>query len=227
MNHSRQPSQEERTITDKANTFSGLIFEWMWALLYPAAYWLIIMAFFCILMIIINVITNEPKYIIYITYVWPFMIFIFSFLWIVTLSTIFISTYFIKILIKTSSDFEASKKNIESLEMILNHTQSILQLIWKIHHVNQLLHFFANKKIITKMNHFLKDYTDNIVGFLWNLRSDLIYRLEEQQQILTSAQYEFDHHISGTTELDQVATLQRQRLDEQIRQFEELQRVLV
>ena len=60
-----------------------------------------------------------------------------------------------------------------------------------------------------------------------DLRSDLATRLTEQQQILECAKSEVEHNITGTPELLAVSEAQQVRLDRQIVQFEELQRVLV
>lgn len=66
-----------------------------------------------------------------------------------------------------------------------------------------------------------------ILEQLLDLRSDLATRLTEQQQILESAKTEVEKNITGTPELLAVSELQKERLDRQIEQFEELQRVLV
>ncbi len=60
-----------------------------------------------------------------------------------------------------------------------------------------------------------------------NLINDLILNTEKQQQSLESAKSEVEKNIAWTTELEQVSELQRARLDKQIEQFEELQKVLV
>jgi hypothetical protein len=57
---------------------------------------------------------------------------------------------------------------------------------------------------------------------LEDLRSDLQLRLTEQQSTLEQAKAEVSND-----ELNRVSKLQRQRLDKQIEQFEELQRVLM
>ncbi len=69
--------------------------------------------------------------------------------------------------------------------------------------------------------------TQYFIEILTDLRSDLTTRLTEQQQILESAKSEVTKNIHWTTELDHVSELQKVRLDRQIEQFEELQRVLV
>jgi hypothetical protein len=62
---------------------------------------------------------------------------------------------------------------------------------------------------------------------LTDLRSDLKIRLTEQQNLLESAKSEVEKNIGGMSALEEVSELQRARLDRQIEQFEELQRVLV
>lgn len=66
-----------------------------------------------------------------------------------------------------------------------------------------------------------------IASILLDLRSDLATRLTEQQQILEWAKSEVQKNIVGTPELLAVSEAQKLRLDRQIEQFEELQRVLV
>ena len=58
-------------------------------------------------------------------------------------------------------------------------------------------------------------------------RTNLSIRLAEQQQTLESAKSEVEKNIIWTTELNKVSELQWARLDKQIEQFEELQRVLM
>lgn len=62
---------------------------------------------------------------------------------------------------------------------------------------------------------------------LIDLRSDLQIRLNEQQKILESARSEFTDNIRWSSELAEVSELQKVRLDKQIEQFEELQKILV
>ncbi len=69
--------------------------------------------------------------------------------------------------------------------------------------------------------------TEYFIEILLDLRSDLATRLTEQQEILEWAKSEVEHNITGTPELLAVSELQKARLDRQIEQFEELQRVLI
>lgn len=66
-----------------------------------------------------------------------------------------------------------------------------------------------------------------ILYALNNLRSDLRLRLKEQQNSVEDAKSEVEKNIVWSRELDSVSQLQQSRLDRQIEQFEELQRVLV
>jgi pyruvate-formate lyase len=78
-------------------------------------------------------------------------------------------------------------------------------------------------------------YTQNILRYveyytttiLKDLRSYLHTRVTEQQKALESAKSEVEKNILGTTTLEQVSEIQKARLDRQIEQFEELQKVLV
>lgn len=82
------------------------------------------------------------------------------------------------------------------------------------------LYLLLNQKVLKlELEFFLYILTD--------LRSDLTIRIQEQQSTLESAKSEVEKNIAWTTELNQVSELQRVRLDKQIEQFEELQRVLV
>ncbi len=74
---------------------------------------------------------------------------------------------------------------------------------------------------------FYKYEFDFMFEILTDLRSDLSIRLAEQKKNLESAKSEVEKNIVWTTELNQVSGLQRARLDRQIEQFEELQKVLV
>ncbi len=71
------------------------------------------------------------------------------------------------------------------------------------------------------------DIFPNLLLILTNLRSDLQLRLIEQQQTLEQAKSSLSTHVHWSDELGRVSELQRARLDKQIEQFEELQRVLV
>ncbi len=66
-----------------------------------------------------------------------------------------------------------------------------------------------------------------IITIITDVITDLQLRLEEQQKTLEQAKSEVEKNITWTTELNQVSELQKARLDRQIEQFEELQKILV
>lgn len=66
-----------------------------------------------------------------------------------------------------------------------------------------------------------------LVIFLRKLSIDLQDQVTKQKQTLEQAKSEVEKNIQWTGELAQVSDLQKARLDRQIEQFEELQRILV
>ncbi|MBX9809778.1 hypothetical protein K2X92_05300 [Candidatus Gracilibacteria bacterium] len=90
-------------------------------------------------------------------------------------------------------------------------------------------------KIISKFGNISKfdiqGFVDhNIREFqkvIFDFKNDLGVHINEQQKILESAKLEVENNIKGTPELEEVSELQKIRLDNQVKQFEELQRVLV
>ncbi len=78
---------------------------------------------------------------------------------------------------------------------------------------------FLKEKINGELIFFLQ--------FLQNLKSDLALHLSEQKHNLEEAKDEVTENIVGTTALEQVSELQKERLNRQIEQFEELQKILV
>ena len=79
----------------------------------------------------------------------------------------------------------------------------------------------------TKYSNTLNTILLTLIKYLTDLRSDLATRLAEQRSVLESAKTEVEKNITGTPELVAVSEAQQVRLDRQIEQFEELQRVLV
>lgn len=78
-----------------------------------------------------------------------------------------------------------------------------------------------------KIFRFMKEQLAIINTILTDLRYDLQNRINQQKQLLESAKSEALDNIKWTTELEQVSELQRIRLDKQIKQFEELQKILI
>ncbi|MBP9779862.1 hypothetical protein KBD33_04565 [Candidatus Gracilibacteria bacterium] len=116
----------------------------------------------------------------------------------------------------TLSGFSLINKNISNI------------ILWKkLSHWALFYRENGGKEIGEKINKFLEIESQYILDLLGNIKSDLRDHIEEKQNLLESAKYEVESHITGTIELESVSELQKDRLEKQIEQFEELQRVLV
>ena len=142
-------------------------------------------------------------------------------------SIIIFSSYLMRSLIRASYLFQKSKVIVEPFDQIIKKTKHIHTLISVIYRMNKFISFFLGIKAINKINMYLQKYISDLMKFLLDLRSDLANRLTEQQQILKWAKSEVEKNITGSPELLAVSEAQKIRLDRQIEQFEELQRVLV
>ncbi len=78
-----------------------------------------------------------------------------------------------------------------------------------------------------KIVSFVQSNLAEVSPILINIRNNLFKAISEQRSALESAKTEVEKHITGTPELLAVSEAQKVRLDRQIEQFEELQRVLV
>jgi hypothetical protein len=123
-------------------------------------------------------------------------------------------------------------QQINTLEQLCNQKIQDLDEIYKVSQTcySMLCEFMDLKNqgnAQFKIFRFMKEQLAIINTILTDLRSDLQIRLAEQQQNLESAKSEVEANIKWTTELEQISELQKARLDRQIEQFEELQRVLI
>lgn len=113
----------------------------------------------------------------------------------------------------------------QNIDEILKITELSNILLWK------FINFWNLQKKTNYQDEEIRNFVKEEVNKIWNilldLRSDLQIRLTEQKQILKSAKSEVTENIQWTTDLARVSELQRKRLDKQIEQFEELQKVLV
>lgn len=123
--------------------------------------------------------------------------------------------------------FEKSKKYKENIEEIIQHLEWIYQTIKTISYFRSAVWLLGGNESYNNIYKRLGKKNQILLKFINNLRSDLSIRLTEHQQSLESAKLEVESNIQWTTELKQASELQRTRLDKQIEQFEELQRVLV
>lgn len=108
----------------------------------------------------------------------------------------------------------------ESLDGILEKTELLEKMI------RENLWFIKKKNL-----RIFKDLSTKEVIFchsiLSNLRSDINLRAEEQKATLKQAQIDISKYITWSDSLNKVSELQKSRLNEQIRQFEDLQKVLI
>ncbi len=138
----------------------------------------------------------------------------------------YIKNFFKQILIEIDNMLK-DINNTDWLDIILIKIKHIYTILWRVRVRKVILRFITTKKT----RHLFSSTHLSIVTFLQSiltdLRSDLATRLTEQQQILESAKSEVEKNMVGTPELLAVSEAQKLRLDRQIEQFEELQRVLV
>lgn len=111
---------------------------------------------------------------------------------------------------------------LEQIESINTNLNEILKL--QESNLTKIINFFQSNEVIYLK---LQEYIQTLLNILLNLSSDLSIRLTEQQKILEWAKSEVEKNIQWTTALEQVSEAQKLRLDKQIEQFAELQRVLV
>ena len=115
---------------------------------------------------------------------------------------------------------------ISDAEEILQKMQTMPKLFRKLKRIRGYISFFDSDNSRT-LSHIQENDQAVIMAVIQDMISDLQLRLEEQQKTLEQAKSEVEQNIHGTSELNQVSELQRARLDQQIEQFKELQRVLV
>ncbi len=114
--------------------------------------------------------------------------------------------------------------DLDTIQIIISKNLEIRKIVLEIQTLK-----FLDKIFFVRYNYsnILNILLSTLLEYLTDLRSDLATRLTEQQQILESAKSEVEKNITGTLDLLAVSELQKTRLDRQIEQFEELQRVLV
>lgn len=116
----------------------------------------------------------------------------------------------------TICGFSIIYKNIEILlqwEKIIHWAIFYRENWWK--YLWEKIRLFLEKEFL---------YSNQLLS---NLKGDLNMHIEKEQSTLESAKSEVEKNIKWTTELNQISELQRARLDKQIKQFEDLQRLLI
>ncbi len=133
--------------------------------------------------------------------------------------------------IKEINEFR-KRKTIHKLFFSELHTKDNIEVILeKSLYIQPIIEKALKQKRLFEKTRLRINYFDNLLQYLLliltDLRSDLQIRLIEKQQTLKKAEVEIENNIYWTPELSQVSELQMARLDREIEQFEELQRVLV
>lgn len=97
------------------------------------------------------------------------------------------------------------------------------RFIW----MKKVFGFFLTRQTQRVLGMYSELICMNAVNLIRDLQGDLIHEVHKRQSLLAEAQSELSHHVTSTSELEHVSEIQRIRLDRQIEQFEELQRVMV
>ncbi len=137
----------------------------------------------------------------------------------------------IRMLYKKSSSLNTALKKelirLSRVDTIIKMITWIYETLKSIQSLRRYIWWIFSKDTQKILNEYFRFMYTDILSLITNLRSDLSARLLEQQKSLEWAKTEVEKHIGWTSELEQVSELQKARLDRQIEQFEELQRVLV
>lgn len=146
--------------------------------------------------------------------IWIVMIWLFISIPISEFNKVFLKKYHYRYLTNIHNYLMNWKDILDTIPVILD----------KIKKIEKIFRYNLNEKNSSEIKSLELEY---ITLILIDLRSDLQLRLTEQKNTLESAKSEVEKNIAWTTELNQVSELQRARLNRQIEQLEELQRVLV
>lgn len=120
---------------------------------------------------------------------------------------------------------ENTKENLDSLDIIIDKIEKNHVSIREIRLPRKIRKNPLDHKIVSKKQ--LEAQVFFYLKILNDLKIDFITEIEKKVTELQSAKSETTSNISWTPELSKVSDLQKARLDRQIEQFEELQRVLV
>ncbi len=128
----------------------------------------------------------------------------------------------VSLLVELNNLFQNTENRIDTIDDILTGIEKIntllpdLKFLLKYAYSKDSVYLFLKKK---SLEYFL--------FVLYNLRNDLQNNIINISKALESGKWEVEKNIKWTSELDKVAELQKVRLDRQIEQFEELQKILV
>lgn len=122
--------------------------------------------------------------------------------------------------------FQETPFSVEKIDTIIALIDSTRQEVISLHKFEKFWFLFSQKSRINIIE--LKSLIFPIIyAILRDLQKDIFHHTEVQISKLQKAKSTVEQNITGTIELEQVSELQKARLNSQIEQFEELQRVLV
>ena len=114
--------------------------------------------------------------------------------------------------------------NIDEVEIVLDKVKQIYSII-------RVLIVFRYFKEWFKTGRNYRDSTEEQIQFLYNISKNLIedlkIKIKKHENIIQQARWEISDKVKETSKWSEGLLLQKVRLDQQIEQFEELQKVLV
>ncbi len=114
-----------------------------------------------------------------------------------------------------------------NLDIILMNTESILVQIHSIYRIKRRWYRFYGNTGDEKLTQISHKLLKKCLQIIYHLKENLNSRLTEQVKEIEISKVEVERNLRWTNALEQVSELQKARLDRQIEQFEELQRVLM
>lgn len=147
-----------------------------------------------------------------------------SYIWL-KLFSLYQSRFFQKLL-HINTKLYQTLTQIDAIESVIEHLEAIKRIISRFYRIKKYL-TIGKGGIDDIVNNCIVQETNWLISIIKYLQSDLLTNIENQKINLLQAKFEVEQTIKGSTELEQVSELQQARLNRQIKQFEELQRVLV
>ncbi len=128
---------------------------------------------------------------------------------------------------KLIKKFDTTFNVTDSLEEILEGNDIIITSLNILNKRERVIYFLLGSENTKQYIVFRKALYLYYIDILLDFKKDIQVHLTVQETYIKSARSEVTKHINWTDELNQVSELQVARLDRQIEQFEELQRILV
>lgn len=127
-------------------------------------------------------------------------------------------TYFLERVTKINELFLQKARTVDTIDLLLEDLKSILHYI-RILSILRWFHFVSLKFLVVQFEYFIM--------LIAEIRSDILINISRQEDLLNQAKLEAETYIQWTTALKQTSELQKARIDMQIMQFEELQKIIL